>query len=166
MAFKMQVDSLSYKVIPAGIYEMKFAGFKPKWSKNKDSVNFNAIYEVINNPEYDGSKIFESMSSKAGFIQTECTHCFGIPMEDLGNGSYALPGVWDGKPESFKEDDPTSWVYEGPLTGRTGKMEIAIDSYEGRENNKVRQYFCALTDAECATQYGKDKHKKDLLAKK
>lgn len=165
MAFQMQVESLAYKVIPAGIYEFKLAGFKPKWSKNKDSINFNAILEIINNPEYDGTKIFEGCNSKAGFIQVEVVHALGLLMQDLGNGNYVMPGVWDGKPETFKEDDPTSWVYEGPLVGRTGKFEVAVEPYLGNDTNKVRQYFCALSDVECALQFGKDKHKKDLLAK-
>lgn len=163
MAFQMKVESLSGggKILPAGIYEVRVAGFKPKWNKNKDGVNFNAQMEVINNPDYDGQKLFETLSSKAGFMQAEFSHAFGMAMEDLGNGQYVIPGVWDADPAAFKEDDPSTWKYDGPLMGRTGKIEVAPRTYEGKEQNGIRQYFCALPPAECAAQGVR--HNTDLL---
>lgn len=142
MAFQMGVDSLSgFKVIPPGIYTIRLNGFKPKFNKNKDGVNFNAQMEVINHPEHDGAKLFETLSSKAGFMQMEFAHGFGLPMEDTGNGQYVIPGNWDGDPATFKEADPTTWKYDGPLLGRTAQVEVAVDTYEGKENNKIKQYI-------------------------
>lgn len=166
MAFQMRVESLEFKKVPPGIYEVKFLGFKPKWSKNKDSVNFNPSYEVINSPEHDGTKVFDSINSKAGFLQAEMCHCFGLNMEDAGNGSFVIPGIWDGDAAAFKEDDPTTWKYEGPLTGRTGKIEVGLSTYEGKEQSKVRQYIWAISGAEITDGLTDDKHIKDLLAKK
>src|SRR6185437_7547312 len=107
MAFSMSFDKDSLsggKVIPAGIYTVRLNGFKPRLNKNKDSVNFNAQMEVINHPEFDKSRLFETLSAKAGFTQWDFAHAFGLELADQGNGQYALPGTWDGDPTSFKED--------------------------------------------------------------
>lgn len=160
MAFKMGFDpSAGGKTAPNGIYTLALKGFRPKMNKNQDGANFNAQMEVQENPEYDGVKVYETLSSKAGFTQLDFSHAFGLEIEDLGNGQYAIPGNWDGDPEKFKEDDPSTWVYEGPLVGRTAKVELAIDTYMGKENSKVKQYICAIEGC-------KDKHSTDLLRKK
>lgn len=167
MSFQMGFDKDSLnggKVIPAGIYEVRLYAFKPRLNKNKDSVNFNAQMEVINSPDFDKSKLFETLSAKAGFTQHDFVHAFGMELEDQGNGQYAMPGTWDGDAAKFVETDPSTWKYDGPLLGRTAKVEVAIDTYEGKENNKIRQYFCAVPD--CATKYPDNKHSTDLLKRK
>lgn len=167
MAFSMAFDKDSLsggKVIPAGIYTVRLNGFKPRLNKNKDSVNFNAQMEVINHPEFDKSRLFETLSAKAGFTQWDFAHAFGLELEDQGNGQYALPGTWDGDPSSFKEDDPSTWKYDGPLVGRDAQVEVAIDTYEGKENNKIKKYICAVPD--CATRFPDNKHSQDLLKRK
>jgi hypothetical protein len=167
MAFSMAFDKDSLsggKVIPNGIYEVRLVGFKPRKNKNGDSVNFNAIMEVINHPDYDKTKLFETLSAKAGFTQWDFAHAFGLELEDQGNGQYALPGTWDGDLASFKADDPSTWKYDGPLVGRDAKVEVAIDTYEGKENNKIKRYFCIVPD--CATRFPDNKHSQDLLKRK
>lgn len=167
MAFKMSFDKDSLnggKVIPAGLYDVRLTGFKPRKNKAGDSVNFNAQMEVINHPEFDKTKVFETLSAKAGFTQWDFCHAFGLELEDQGNGQYVLPGVWDGDLAKFNENDPSTWVYDGPLVGRDGKIELAIDTYEGKENNKVRRYICAVAD--CASKFPENKHSQDLLKRK
>jgi hypothetical protein len=166
MAFQMgfDKDSLQQKVIPPGIYEVRLEGFTPKLNKNKDSVNFNARMVVINNPEYDKAKLFETLSAKAGFTQWDFAHAFGLELVDQGNGQYVLPGTWDGDLAAFKPTDPSTWKYEGPLTGRTAKVEVAVDTYEGKQNNKIKRYICSVQD--CETRFPDNKHSTDLLRKK
>lgn len=166
MAFQMgfDKDSLLQKVIPGGLYTLRLTGFKPRLNKNKDGINFNPQMEVINNPEYDKTKIFDSLSSKAGFTQWDFVHAFGLELEDQGNGNYVIPGTWDGDPAAFKETDPSTWKYDGPLIGRDASVELAIDTYEGKQNNKIRRYICAVLD--CATKFPDNKHIMDMLRKK
>jgi hypothetical protein len=159
MAFQMGVDTAGFKVVPAGLFDIRLKGFKPKLNKNKDGVNFNAQMEIMNSPEHDGVKLFDTLSTKAGFMQIEFCHAFGMEMEDLGNGLFVLPGIWDGDPSTFKEEDPSTWRYVGPLLNRDAKVEVAIDTYEGKENNKIQRYFCAVKD--CTY-----KHQDNLLRKK
>ena len=66
----------------------------------------------------------------------------------MGNGQYVLPGNWDGDIAKFKEDDPTTWVYDGPLIGRDAQVEIANDTFNGKVNNKVKRYICAVPDCD------------------
>ncbi len=160
MAFQMEVESLSgFKIAPPGLYEVILKGFRPRLTKNKDSVTFNAQMEIINHPDYDGTKVFEMIPAKAGFIQCEFSHAFGVEMEDRGNGNYAFPGIWDGDLSKFKADDPSTWVYDGPLIGRTAQVEIAVDTYDGKESNRVKRYMCALPNCDY-------KHSSDLMRKK
>jgi hypothetical protein len=160
MAFKMAIDITSGgKLIPAGIYTVRLFGFKPKFSKNKDSVNFNPMMKIINHPEHDGVTLFDSLNTRAGFIQNDFSHMLGMECEDLGNGQFCIPGNWDGDVTKFKEDDPSTWKYDGPLLGRDGQVEVGVDTYEGKESNKIRRYICAV---EGCTM----KHSEDLLRKK
>jgi len=42
-------------------------------------------------------------------------------------------------------------------------VEVAVDNYNGKDNNKIRRYFCAVPD--CATKFPKIRHIADLLKK-
>src|SRR3990172_3539678 len=126
--------------VPAGIYEFRFEGFKPKTSKNGDSMNLNPSLAVINNPEFDGSQgkkryIFGSMNSKADWILNDFLHSLGF---ELGTGGE-FPGNFD-----------DNWVYTGPLIGATGKLEVTVEPYMGKLQNKVKQYFCKVDN--CAVK--------------
>lgn len=167
MPFNMKVsneDLEGRKVIPPGIYEIKLIGFKPAASKDKTSINLNPSMEVIGNPDLAGRKLFDSLNTPgAAFYHSDFVHCFGLPMETDGTSSW-IPGDWAGDPVKFKEDDPTTWVYKGPLVGRTGKAEVVVSSYDNKENNKINRYFCAIPD--CATKFPTIKHSTNLAKKK
>lgn len=163
MAFSMKVSNEKLEgqdVVPAGQYELKLIGFKPKVSKKGDTYNLNPAYEIVNHPEFAGRKVYDTMNSNGAWTWPDMVHAFGFPMETDGKESW-IPGVWNGDLSKYVEDDPNTWVYKGPLVGRVAKMEIAVDSYNGKDNNKVRRYFCAVPD--CATKFPKIRHIEDLL---
>lgn len=167
MPFKMKVSNeklVGMDVIPPGQYDVKLVAFNPKPSKDGNSINLNAIMEVVNHPDFAGRKLFESLNTPGGaFTQPDFVHCFGLPMDTDGKDSW-IPGEWDKDKAKFKEDDPTTFVYEGPLVGRTGKVEVAVDNYQGKDNNKIARYFCAVQD--CASKFPEIKHSTNLLRKK
>jgi hypothetical protein len=163
MAFQMKVDNSKIEgqdVIPPQIYEAKLVAFKPKASKSGTSFNYNPVLEIVSPAEYAGRKVFDNWNSVAEWLLVDYCHAFGLPLETDGKSSW-LPGVWDADPAKFNADDPSTWVYKGPLVGRVAKVEIAVDNYNGRDNNKVRRYFCAVAD--CKTKFPKVNHSEDLL---
>lgn len=160
--FSMKVSNEKLEgqdVFPAGQYDIKLIKFKPSKAKT-GSINLNAMMEVENHPDFAGRKLYDPLNEGGAFTWPDFCHAFGLPMETDGATSW-LPGEWNGNPASFKEDDPTTWVYKGPLLGRKAKVEVAVDNYNGRDNNKIRRYFCAVAD--CATKFPKIKHIQDLL---
>lgn len=169
MAFKMgfDKDSLTGKQVLPGLYTVRLMGFKPKKNNNGDSVNFNAQMKIINHPEYDGTPLYETLSAKAGFTQWDFAHAFGMELEDLGNGQYVLPGTWDKDLAKFKEDDPSTWVYDGPLLGRDAQVEVANDPNfrdSTKLDNKIKRYICAVD--QCDVKFPDNKHSQDLLKRK
>jgi hypothetical protein len=169
MAFKMFVSKEAVEgkeVVPAGQYLVRFVKFVPKFSKpnavdpNKvPSLNYNAQMEIVEG-EYAGRILFEGLNQNAGWIQNDFCHCFGFPMEhDPSDDTYAIPGMWDGE-----EGKAETYVYKGPLTGKVGKVEVAVDSYNNKPNNKIRKYFCAIDN--CDQLYPNVKHSQDLLVKR
>lgn len=163
MAFSMKVDNSSlegFDTIPQGVYEVKLLGFKPSTSKKGDSFNLNPSMEVINHPDLAGRKVFDTLNSNGAWTWPDFCHAFGLPMETDGQSSW-LPGDFEADKANYNPDKPETWKYQGPLVGRIAKIEVAVDSYQGKENNKIRRYFCAVTD--CATKFPKIRHSENLL---
>lgn len=168
MAFSMKVsnDKLEGQdVVKAGQYEVKLLGFKPKVAKSGTSYNLNPTMEIVNHSEFAGRKIFDTLNSGGAWTWPDFVHAFGLPMETNGTESWiptmSKDGAWDGDPAKYDAENPDTWVYKGPLIGRIAKVEVAVDSYKGKENNKIRRYFCAVAD--CATKFPKIRHIEDLL---
>lgn len=144
MAFQMKMSKeqvVGKDVLPAGIYQFRLIGFTPKWNKLKDAINYNPMFEVINNPDYQNRKVFDSLSPKAGWKVTEMANSLGFDLEGNDAEGYSLPGYWDGDPAKFLEADPLTWVYKGPLVGAEGTFELKVDNYMGKDNNKVEKYI-------------------------
>lgn len=163
MPFQMKIsnDKLEGQdVIPPQVYELKLVAFKPAAAKSGASTNLKPVFEVVSPVEFAGRKVFDTLNTGGAWMYPDFCHAFGLPMETDGKESW-LPGQWDGDASKFKEDDPSTWVYKGPLVGRVAKVEVAVDNYNGKDNNKVRRYFCAVAD--CATKFPKIKHSEDLL---
>jgi hypothetical protein len=170
MAFKLTQSKEQIEgkeVAPEGIYTLKLVGFKPKFSKpnpqfpdKAPSLNLNAKMEIIDNPEQEGKFVYEVLNMNS-FMFPDFCHAFGLPMETDGE-SYWLPGTWDSASD-FDPANADTYKYDGPLVGRTAQAEVAVDSYNGRQNNKVRRYFCAVDD--CANKFPEIRHSENLLRK-
>lgn len=169
MPFKMGVSKEAVEgkeTVPAGQYLVRFVEFKPKYSKPNQadptkvpSLNFNARLEITEG-DHAGRMIFDGLNENAGWVQQDFCHCFGLSMEqDPSTEVYSIPGIWDGE-----EGKPETYVYKGPLTGKVGKIEVALDTYNGKQYSKVRKYFCAIDN--CDQLYPDVKHSQDLLAKR
>lgn len=142
--------------VPGNIYEFEFKGFKPAMSKNKDSVNYNPILEIVNHPEYEGRKIFENLNSKADWIINDFVHSLGFEMVKKDENTSDIPGDFDGNP-----DDMTTWTYRGPMMGARGKCELVATTYQGKPQNKVKQWICQVKD--CAIKNPDITHSTNLI---
>lgn len=164
MGFSMKVsnDKLEGQdVVPPGQYELKLMGFKPKVAKSLTSFNYNPFMEIVNHPDFAGRKAFDSLNSPGGaFVIPDFVHAFGLPMETDGKESW-MPGAWNGDPAKYKEDDPDTWVYKGPLVGRVAKVILAVRTYNNKQSNAIERYFCNVTD--CESKFPKIRHITDLL---
>lgn len=133
--------------VPDGVYDLRLEGFEPSLSKSKDSVNLNPILTVVNHPTENGKRVFINLNTKAGWIIESFCHCFGLPLVDDGSGNMTIPGDFQGP-----DDDPEKWQYVGPLTGLVGKAFVKATTFNGKTNNKVDQFMCALGSA-CNTKH-------------
>lgn len=152
MAFQMSYskDELSgAPPVPAGPYTLQLKGFRPRASKDGQSVSLNAEMEIIGADEYKGRRVFAGLNSKAGFITFDFVHACGCEMEEVQDefagtekANLTIPGIFDGA--DANPDDPTKWKYQGPLTNKTLRVELAETEYQGKKKNEVRQFHCAV----------------------
>lgn len=152
MAFQMsyQKDELTgAPPVPSGWYTLQLKGFRPRASKDGQSVSLNAELVIVSPSEYEGRRVFASLNSKAGFIIFDFVHSTGLPMEEIQNenagtekADLTLPGVFDGA--DAHPDDPSQWKYQGPLLNKTLEAELAETEYQGKKRNEVRQFKCAV----------------------
>jgi hypothetical protein len=152
MAFQMGYtkDELSgAQPVPAGKYTLQLKGFRPKASKDGQSVSLNAGLAIVGNAEYDGRRVFAGLNSKAGFILFDFVHAAGLQMDEVQDefagtekAKLTIPGIFDGS--DANPDDPSKWSYQGPMLNRTMEAELAETEYEGKKRNEVRQFYCAV----------------------
>lgn len=169
--FKMSLSKEQVEgkeVVPEGLYKVRFVKFAPKLSKadtsnpsKERSINLNAEYEIVDHPDHAGRKIFEVANMKSYNIQTEICHCFGVPLElDPNDDSYFIPGTWDSR-QDFDPDNPETYEYKGPLTGKIGMIELAVTSFNGRSRNQPRRYLCGIPT--CAQDFPQIRHQQNLV---
>ncbi len=152
MAFQMsyQKEELSGATpVPAGWYTLQLKGFRPRASKDGQSVSLNAELAIVSPSEYEGRRVFASLNSKAGFIIFDFVHGLGLDMEEIQDenagtekAALTIPGVFEG--QDAHPDDPTQWKYQGALLNRTLEAELAETEYQGKKRNEIRQYKCAV----------------------
>lgn len=160
MPVKMGVDPEKIKApkpAPAGWYDLKFTGFRPKKSKAGDSINFNPVMEIINHPTEAGKKVYETLSQKMDRAVNDFSHAFGFPLEADGS----IPGDWIPDPNDLNNVEKMQ--YKGPLLGKTCRAELIVSTYNGNDSNKVKQYACKVTD--CAMKFPEIKHSTNLIGK-
>lgn len=160
MAFKMAFNKEELSgapPVPAGWYTLQFKGFRPRKSKDGESVSLNAELAVIAPDEYKERRVFVGMNTKMAFMWQDFVHSTGLHMEEMQNenagtdkADYTLPGVFEGA--DTHPEDPSQWKYLGPLTNKTMEVELAeipattdANGRMYRAKNEVRQFKCAVT---------------------
>src|SRR5208337_3563718 len=127
-------------LLKEGMLTVRLDGFKPKFSKDRQSVNLNPQMKVINHAEYNDRVVFENLNTKAKWIWKDFCHAFGIPLLELPGGDIEFPGDFGGA-----EDNPEGWQYRGPLLGQQAQLYIIqADNTKGSDNNKVKFYVCRV----------------------
>lgn len=159
---KMGVDPERLKAPkpqPNGWYKLKLVGFKPKLSSKKDSVNFNASFEVLNpaGPEYT-KLVYHNLNQKFDRHINDVVHGLGFMLEKDGN----LPGTWVFDPAD--PDNVEKAQYKGPLIGRTMEAELTTTTYQGNERNEIRQVRCAVPD--CTSKNPDMRHQTNMISSK
>jgi hypothetical protein len=172
MAFKMGMtkgDLTGPPPVPNGVYELQFAGMRPKIAKSGTSLNYNAEFTIVGNPAYENRKVFHPLNTSFAVAIRDFVHACGLDMETQTvlttadtpqHDEYVLPGTFENAAAS--PDEPEKWgKYIGPLTNKIFKAELAITVYQGKEKNEVRCFFCAFPG--CAVQYPDIRHSSNLI---
>lgn len=152
-------DIKGLPVMDAGIYTVRLKGFKPLYSDKKDSVNLNPQMEIVNHPEHNNRLVYETLNTKAKWRWKQFCECFGVEMQEMAGGDYEFPGTFDGP-----ENDPTKWVYSGPLLGTTGQIVLKVaqvldrvtkqptlDRNGNPTRNEVEKYISAVGASQAAS---------------
>lgn len=125
------------KKLPIGIVDVRLDGFSPDWSQKKDSYNLMPNMRIINNPDYHDRKVNDWLNSRAGWVMRDFCHCFGIQLAGPDDDPE-FPGEFTPSGEA----DPKKWNYQGPLLGRTGKLELA--EADGGKYVNIKRYLCQV----------------------
>lgn len=157
---KLGVDpeKLKVKIVSqSNIYELKFIGFYPKRNAKGDSVNLGAVFEIIgdtSNPQNNGARVFFNGSLKFEQAIQDMVHAFGLTMEADGS----IPGEWVGNDDP--SSDPSTWKYNGPLSGHVIRAEIEPGDYDGRPQNQLKRFVCSVPN--CVTRFPDIVHSQNL----
>lgn len=154
MAFKMSFNKEELggaPPVPAGWYSAQIKGFRPRASKDKESLSLNAELCIINNPDYENRRVFVGLNTKMAFMWPDFVHATGLEMEVVQNADagtekqdLTIPGVFEGA--DTDPEEPEKWKYLGPLLNKTLEVELAeIPAKDGyKAKNEVRQFKCAV----------------------
>lgn len=155
--------------VPTNIYTLQVAAFKPKVSKNGDSLNYNLEASILEPAAFAGRKVFASLNTKFFVAIRDFTHSTGnecekttVKNEETGEMEEAemLPGFFEN--QDTNPQDPTKWgQYRGPLTNATFKAEVVLTEYQGKPKNEFRAFFCTVPD--CAVKTPDIKHSTSLI---
>ena len=155
--------------VPTNIYTLQVAGFKPKVAKSGTSLNYNGEFTIINDPQYEGRKIFFSLNTSFATAIRDFVHATGNEMEVTSvenpetheqEEAYVMPGLFENA--DVNPQNPELWgAYRGPLTNATFKAEVVLTSYQGKPKNEIRQFFCTVPD--CATKEPDMRHSTSLI---
>lgn len=145
--FKVPKDTIEGpEVMPSGKYVVRLDGFKPALSKGKDSINYNPVLRVVAPEDYKDRNVYFNMNSNFGPAITDLAHGFGFKLEKDSDGDYVIPGEFEGP-----DEDMTRWAYKGPMLGKTAEIDLALDSYEGKDRNAILRFYCQVP--ECDTRH-------------
>jgi hypothetical protein len=155
--------------VDTNVYELRVVGFKPKVAKSGTSLNYYGEFEVINNGQFDGRKVFFSLNTAFPTGIRDFVHATGNEMEkttilneETGQmeEAFVLPGIFENA-DQFPQE-PEKWgAYRGPLTNATFKAEVVKSEYQGRPKNDIRAFFCTVPN--CAVNDPDLKHSTNLI---
>lgn len=171
MAVRMGVSKDTLKAPEAfdeDLYEIRLEGFKPAFSKNKTSINYNPQLKIVSGDKTGttnaGKKIpFESLNATAGWILQDFTHAFGEVMTELKDGTMAIPGAWEGDPQKPETLRYVPDQNGKSLLGKTFKAYVVKKPNQKNPNsffNVIKAYVCAVPN--CNTTYPDITHSTDL----
>ena len=146
--------------VPANWYDLKITGITVKASSKKDSYNYTVATQVVgtNNPEWDyKKKISILLNTKMGSRFADVIHGAGLEDADV---------IGDNACWTFDQADPENVEkaqYKGPLLGKILHAEVAVRTYNGNENNAVKQIQCKVKD--CKVKFPKIRHTTDMIGK-
>jgi len=155
--------------VPNNVYFLQVSGFRPKIAKSGESLNYNGEFTIVQNPQYDGRKVFHPLNTAFAIAIWDFVHACGCEMETITvpisadedqHEESVLPGIFEGAADN--PDNPEKWgKYMGPLTNKIFKAELTTTTYQGKQKNEIRMFFCALPG--CATKYPDVKHSTNLV---
>lgn len=142
MQMGVSKESLERKNVEAGIYTFIFTDFKPSATKSGNGFNLNPQMKIIGHAEHNGKPVFYNafFSEKSWWYIKAWLHSLGIKEAVAADGSESIPGDFI-QPDPNK---PETWSYNGPLKGRTGKVELFLTQYNGKDQYKPKQFLCAV----------------------
>lgn len=145
--------------LPAGIVDLRLDGFKPQFSKEKTSYNLRPVLRLVGSQDEDGKErqIWFNMNTNFKPCLVDICHALGQTLVKNPDGTYSIPGKFDGP-----DEDPSKWVYTGPLLGEVGKAELVeIPSQDDptKMRNDILQFFCRVPG--CT-----EKHSNNLIGKR
>lgn len=154
VAPKESLEGRNYDLIPAGVYQYRVDGFKPKRSNDKQSINLQPQMKIINHATLNDQNIFENLNSNAGWVQRDFCHALGLRL-DGPNEENGLPGDFIGDQNA----DPATWRYQGPIIGKVGRCEVQHEPAKDKQGNltgkmraNIKKYFCAIPG--CQIKHG------------
>lgn len=172
MSFKMKFGKTDLKKPepePNGIYTLRLVGFKPQLASSGESYNLNPVFEFPDKMTSKGTPkqlwyaCSCNTSKESAQIIQDFVHCGGEIMEEDPNdpnGEASMPGVFDTDKAKFDPTDPKTWLYSGPLLNKLYKVELYTDNWQGRLNNKILRFFCAVPN--CAERFPQIQHSDNL----
>lgn len=154
---KDQLEGL--KNPPAGIYDVRLDGFKPKAAKAKPgkdpSTNLRPQLKIINHSSLNDAPVFTHCNTAFGVEIFDMCHAFGVKYEGEGVvDDPQMPGEFQGP-----DDNPDQWTYIGPLVGQVAKVEVAeTTGMNGQPTTQVKRWICRVPGCTAA-------HRDNLISK-
>lgn len=144
-------------------YRLKLKEIKASYGnkgQDKSTVNLKPTFEVTESAKSDdnGTKVFFVLAQKFPRAWVDFIHAFGLELTPTGD----IPGDWI--PDPKDPENVEKMQYKGVLLGRTVDAELIVDSYEGNENNKIKQFRCKIEN--CAQKHPDIKHMTNLVGNK
>ncbi len=129
----------------AGIYQVQLVGFKPKMSKNGDSINLNPQMKIVNHPvaEFNGDYVSDFLNTLFGSTVAAFHNCFGSPIsKDPVTGQYSYMISIDDL------QDPNAQIsasniercnVTSPLIGQVGALVLEVKEDKDWNTGLVRK---------------------------